>query len=655
MEKMTIKDLNLKDKKVIMRVDFNVPMKDGVITNDKRIKAALPTIKHVLNEGAKVILLSHLGRPKGEPKPEFSLKPVADRLSELLNQEVKFVPEVIGEKVKNAVNELKEGEVLLLENTRYMKGETKNDLELAREWANLADIHVNDAFGTAHRAHASNVGIAQFIPSVAGFLMEKEIKFLSKATSNPEKPYVVILGGAKVSDKIGVINNLLDKADKILIGGAMMFTFLKALGKEIGSSRFEEDKVDLAKELLEKAKEKGVELVLPVDAIIAQKLEAGVEKKIAKIEDGIEEGWMGLDIGPDSIKLFKDKLAGAKTVVWNGPMGVFEIEDFATGTKEVAMMVADITEEGAVTIIGGGDSAAAIELFGLERKVSHVSTGGGASLEFLEGKELPGIASIASKKKINKRRYILAGNWKMNKTNLEAAEFISKLTANIGKEKKFDIIIAPTFLALEKAVDLTSSTNIKVSAQNMYFEDSGAYTGEISAGMLKSIGVEFVILGHSERRNIFGETDEVINKKIKKALEKEIIPIFCVGEKLEEREKGLTFNVIEKQIKEGLYGLNKNEVQKIIVAYEPVWAIGTGKVATPEQAEEVHAYIRKLLSEMYNEETAESITILYGGSVKPNNYFGLFTKPNIDGGLVGGASLKESFIELANIMKNIIL
>ncbi|GAB6189526.1 bifunctional phosphoglycerate kinase/triose-phosphate isomerase [Marinitoga arctica] len=654
MEKMTIKDISLKNKKVIMRVDFNVPMKDGVITNDKRIKAALPTIKHALNEGAKVILLSHLGRPKGEPKPEFSLKPVAERLSELLNQDVKFVPEVVGEEVKKAVENLKEGEVLLLENTRYMKGETKNDLELAKQWADLAEIHVNDAFGTAHRAHASNVGIAQFIPSVAGFLMEKEIKFLSKATANPEKPYVVILGGAKVSDKIGVINNLLEKADKILIGGAMMFTFLKALGKEIGSSRFEEDKIDLAKELLEKADKKGVEIVLPVDAIVAQKLEAGVEKKIIKIDDGIENSWMGLDIGPDSVKLFKDKLNGAKTVVWNGPMGVFEIEDFATGTKEVAMMVADITEEGAITIIGGGDSAAAIELFGLERKVSHVSTGGGASLEFLEGKELPGIASIASKKKIGSRKYILAGNWKMNKTNLEAAEFISKLTANIGKEKKFEIVIAPTYLALEKAVDLTTSTNIKVSAQNMYFEDSGAYTGEVSADMLKSLGVEYVILGHSERRNIFGETDEVINKKIKKALETDLTPIFCIGEKSEEREKGLTFNVVERQIKEGFYGLDKEKAKKIVIAYEPIWAIGTGKVATPEQAEEVHAYIRKLLSEMYDKETSESITILYGGSVKPNNYFGLFTKPNIDGGLVGGASLKESFIELADIMKTII-
>ncbi|AEX84569.1 triosephosphate isomerase [Marinitoga piezophila KA3] len=655
MDKMTIKDIELKGKKVIMRVDFNVPMKDGVITNDKRIKAALPTIKHALNEGAKVILLSHLGRPKGEPKPEFSLKPVAERLAELLGQEVKFVPEVVGDEVKKAVDELKEGEVLVLENTRYMKGETKNDPELAKQWAELADIHVNDAFGTAHRAHASNVGIAQYIPSVAGFLMEKEIKFLSKATANPEKPYVVILGGAKVSDKIGVITNLLEVADKILIGGAMMFTFLKALGKEIGSSKFEEDKVDLAKELLEKANEKGVELVLPVDAVIAQKLEAGVEKKVVKIEDGIEDGWMGLDIGPESIELFKSKLAGAKTVVWNGPMGVFEIDDFATGTKEVANMVAEITDEGAITIIGGGDSAAAIEKFGLERKVSHVSTGGGASLEFLEGKELPGIASIASKKKINKRKYILAGNWKMNKTNLEAAEFISKLTAKIGKEKKFEVVIAPTFLALEKAVDLTASTNINVAAQNMHFEDKGAFTGEVSADMLKSLGVNYVILGHSERRNIFGETDEIINKKIKKALEKDLTPIFCIGEKLEEREKDLTFNVIEKQVKEGLYGIEKEDVKKIVIAYEPVWAIGTGKVATPEQAEEVHAYIRKLLSEMFDEDVAESVTILYGGSVKPENYFGLFTKPNIDGGLVGGASLKESFIDLADIMRTIIV
>ncbi|ABR31114.1 phosphoglycerate kinase [Thermosipho melanesiensis] len=400
MEKLTIRDIDIKNKKVIMRVDFNVPLKDGKITDDTRIVEALPTIKYAIENNAVVILLSHLGRPKGERKPEFSLKPVSERLSELLGKQVTFVPELYGEEVKMAIDNAKPGDVILLENTRFDKGETKNDPELAKKWADLADIHVNDAFGTAHRAHASNVGISQYIPSVAGFLMEKEIKFLSKATLNPEKPYVVILGGAKVSDKIGVITNLLNKADKILIGGAMMFTFLKALGKNVGSSLVEEDKLDLAKRILEEAKEKGVEFVLPVDAVCAQKIESGVETKTFRINDGIPEGWMGLDIGPESIKLFKEKISGAKTIVWNGPMGVFEIEDFETGTKEVAISIAAETEKGATTVIGGGDSAAAIAKFNLKNKVSHVSTGGGASLEFLEGKELPGIASIASKKKI---------------------------------------------------------------------------------------------------------------------------------------------------------------------------------------------------------------------------------------------------------------
>lgn len=400
MEKLTIRDIDLKGKRVIMRVDFNVPMKDGEITDDTRIVEALPTIKYAIENSAIVILLSHLGRPKGERKPEFSLAPVAKRLSELLGKEVTFIPELYGEIVNEKVKNAKEGDVILLENTRFDKGETKNDPELAKKWAELADIHVNDAFGTAHRAHASNVGIAQYIPSVAGFLMEKEIKFLSKATTNPEKPYVVVLGGAKVSDKIGVITNLLDKADKILIGGAMMFTFLKSLGYNVGSSLVEDDKLDLAKRILEQAKEKGTEIVLPVDAVCAQKIETGVETKTIDIKDGIPEGWMGLDIGPKTVELFRNSISGAKTIVWNGPMGVFEIEDFSNGTKEVAIAIAEETLKGATTIIGGGDSAAAIVKFGLKDKVSHVSTGGGASLEFLEGKELPGIASIANKKKI---------------------------------------------------------------------------------------------------------------------------------------------------------------------------------------------------------------------------------------------------------------
>ncbi|MCX7812947.1 MAG: phosphoglycerate kinase [Pseudothermotoga sp.] len=395
MKKMTIRDVDLSKKTVIMRVDFNVPVENGKVTDDTRIVAALPTIKYAVEHNAKVILLSHLGRPKGID-PKYSMKPVAEHLKQISGLNVIFVPHLIGEEVKKAVKDAKFGDVIVLENTRFHPGEEKNDLELARAWAELADIHVNDAFGTAHRAHASNVGIASFIPSVAGFLMEKEIEFLSKVTYEPDHPYVVVLGGAKVSDKIGVITNLMNKADKILIGGAMMFTFLKAQNFKVGSSLVEDDKLELAKQILEQASQKKVKIVLPIDSVIAQKIEAGVEKKIVDLKDGIPDGWMGLDIGPKTVQMFEKELADAKTVVWNGPMGVFEVDDFAEGTKGVALAISKVK---GTTVVGGGDTAAAVAKFGLESAYSHVSTGGGASLEFLEGRELPGIKSIADKKK----------------------------------------------------------------------------------------------------------------------------------------------------------------------------------------------------------------------------------------------------------------
>lgn len=395
-DKATIRDTALGGKKVIMRVDFNVPVQEGKVTDDTRIVESLPSIKYALEHNAKLILLSHLGRPKGVTL-EFTLKPAADRLSELLHKPVKFVPQIFGAEVEKAVSELKGGDVIVLENTRFDKDEEKGEYGLARKWAELADIHVNDAFGTAHRAHASNVGIAQYLPSISGFLMEKEIQFLTRVTYNPEKPYVVVLGGAKVSDKIAVIFNLLEKADTILIGGAMMFTFLKALGKQVGSSLVENDRVELAKAILEQAKAKGVEIVLPVDTVIAEKMAAGAAKKTVAIDDGIPSGWMGLDIGPATIAMFQKKLQNAKTVVWNGPMGVFEIDDFADGTKKIATAIAQLS--GATTVVGGGDSTSAVNKWQLASKFSHVSTGGGASLEFLEGKELPGIASINDKKK----------------------------------------------------------------------------------------------------------------------------------------------------------------------------------------------------------------------------------------------------------------
>ena len=397
--KKSIKDLgNLQGKTVLMRVDFNVPLKDGVITNDNRITAALPTIEYALNQGAKVVAFSHLGRVKEEAdKASKSLAPVAKRLSELLGKEVKFVPETRGAELEAAVKGLNEGEILMFENTRFEdvdgKKESKNDPELAKYWASLGDVYVNDAFGTAHRAHASNVGIASNIGegnSASGFLVDKEIKFIGGAVDNPERPLVAILGGAKVSDKIAVIENLLDKADKVIIGGGMAYTFMKAQGKEIGISLCENDKVEYARELMAKAGEK---LVLPIDTVVAKEFSNDAPSRVA--QGDIQPDEEGLDIGPKSVELFKSTLEGAKTVIWNGPMGVFEMPNFAKGTIGVCEAIANL--EGATTIIGGGDSATAAISLGYAEKFSHISTGGGASLEYLEGKVLPGIDSLSNK------------------------------------------------------------------------------------------------------------------------------------------------------------------------------------------------------------------------------------------------------------------
>ena len=395
LNKKTVEDIDVKGKRVLARCDFNVPLKDGEITNDKRIVAALPTIKYLKDHGAKVILCSHLGRPKGEYKPEFSLAPVAAKLSEYLGQEVKLAedPEVVGANAKAMVAELKDGDVMLLENVRYRKEETKNEEVFSKELASLADIFVNDAFGTAHRAHCSTTGVAAYLPAVCGFLIQKEIKFMGGALADPKRPLVAILGGAKVSDKIGVISNLLDKCDTIIIGGGMAYTFMRYLGHSIGTSLLEEDWIEKAGQMMADAKEKGVKFLIPVDNKVGKEYDENTESKIVN-SDEIPDGWMGLDIGPESQKLFTDAIKGAGTVIWNGPMGVSEWKNFEDGTVAVAKAVAD---SGAISIIGGGDSAAAVNQLGFGDKMSHISTGGGASLEFLEGKELPGIAALQDK------------------------------------------------------------------------------------------------------------------------------------------------------------------------------------------------------------------------------------------------------------------
>ncbi|MFA6308915.1 MAG: triose-phosphate isomerase [Clostridia bacterium] len=639
--KKTIEDIDVRGKRVIVRVDFNVPLDENLnITDDNRIVGALPTIKYLMAHGAKTILVSHLGRPKNGFEDKFSMKPTAKRLSELLGKEVIMAKDVIGEDAKAKVAALKDGEVMMLENVRFHKEEEKNDPIFAKALASLAEIYVNDAFGTAHRAHASTAGIASYLPAVCGFLIQKEISIMGKALTNPAKPFVAILGGAKVSDKIGVIENLLDKVDSILIGGGMAYTFLKAKGYHIGNSICEDDKVELAKELIKKAEAKGVNMMFPLGSIVGKEFKNDTEYKYVP-SDAMPDGWMGMDIGSLTIEKFTKVIKKAKTIVWNGPMGVFEFPNFATGTKEIAKAVA---ESGAISIIGGGDSAAAVEQMGYADKITHISTGGGASLEFLEGIELPGIACLLDK---NTRKKIAAGNWKMNKTAKEAVEFVNALKARVA-DADAEVVVGVPFVCIPDVKRAVEGTNIKVAAQNMHFEESGAYTGEISGAMLAGLGVDYVIIGHSERRQYFAETNETVNKKAHAVFKHGMTPIICCGESLEQREQGVTKDLIRYQVKIALLGLSEEQVKQLVIAYEPIWAIGTGKTATNEQANEVCSIIRKTLKALYGENVSSETRIQYGGSVNAANANAIFSMSDIDGGLVGGASLKlDDFEKIA--------
>ncbi len=636
--KKSITDIDVAGKKVIVRVDFNVPFDgEGNISDDKRIVGALPTIKYLLDNNAAVILVSHMGKPKGEFNPKFSMAPASKRLGELLGMEVAQATDVIGEDAKAKAAALKPGQVMMLENARFHKEEEKNDAEFAKELASMAEIYVNAAFGTAHRAHATTARLADFLPAVSGFLIQREIDIMGKALSNPARPFVAIIGGSKVSSKIDVITNLIDKVDTLIIGGGMAYTFAKAMGGTIGTSLCEDDKIDVAKEVMEKAAAKGVKLLLPTDTVVTKEFAADAESSIAPTM-AIPDDSMGMDIGPETTAKFAAALADAGTVVWNGPMGVFEFDKFAKGTQAIAEAVAN---SNAISIIGGGDSAAAVEKLGYADKITHISTGGGASLEFLEGKVLPGISCLA-------RKGIVAGNWKMNKTPSETAAFLKDLAASITDSSN-EIIAGVPFVCIPAALEATKDSCIKIAAQNMHWEDKGAYTGEVSGAMLKDLGLEYVIIGHSERRQYFGETDETVNKKAIAAFKYGIKPIICVGESLEQRQAGVTNELVAYQVRYALKNLTAEQVSELVIAYEPIWAIGTGLTATDEQAEEVCAVVRATVKDLYGADVAGAVGVQYGGSVNAKNSKDLFAMPNIDGGLVGGASLKvDDFTVIAN-------
>lgn len=630
MDKKTVRDLDVAGKKVLVRVDFNVPLNDkGEITDDTRITASLPTIQYLLEQKAAVILMAHLGRPKGQVKPELSLAPVAKHLGKLLGKKILFAPDCVGEAAQAAASKLKPGHILLLENLRFHKEEEKNDMEFAEKLASLADLYVNDGFGVSHRAHASVEGVTHFLPAAAGFLLEKEIQYVGQAVTNPLHPFVAIIGGAKVSDKIGVISNLLDKVDTLLIGGGMANTFLAAQGYKMGKSLVEEDKLDLAKELLAKAKKNKVNMLLPTDLVMAAAFAPDAEHVTEKVKN-LNQAYMALDIGAETSKAYAEALADAKMIAWNGPMGVFEIDAFCKGTEAVAKAVA---KSRATSIVGGGDSVAAIEKLGLAKRITHISTGGGASLEYLEGKVLPGVAALD-----DLRRKMIAGNWKMHKTVSEAVELAEDIVMETNGTLN-EVVIFPPFTALETVADAIDGKHVGYGAQDLHWEDKGAFTGAVSGAMIADICAEYVLVGHSERRTIFGENEKIVASKIIAAYRNGLKPMLCVGENLAEREAGKTARKINMQLKSALRVISAEDAENLVVAYEPIWAIGSGKAATPEDALEVCTLIREKIGKIFTPDIARKVRILYGGSVNEKNAAS-FNLSGIDGVLVGGASLK---------------
>lgn len=639
MDKKTVKDIQLTGKRVLVRVDYNVPMNDkGEITDFIRIEASLPTLHYLLDQGAAVILMAHLGRPKGKVNPKFTLKPVAEALSQLIHRPVQFCPDCVGKDAQDAAAQLRNGDILLLENLRFHPEEEKNDPHFAQELAALGDVYVNDGFGVSHRAHASVEAVTHYLPAVAGFLLEKEIAYLGNAVDKPQRPFAAIIGGAKVADKIAVIRSLIKKADVILIGGGMANTFLAAKGYNLGKSLVEKESLGIAKDLLAEAAAQKTKMLLPVDLIMAASFSNEADHEAEDL-DALNPDYMALDIGPKTAELYAQTLAGMKTIVWNGPMGVFEMPNYAEGTRRVAEAMA--ASDG-ITIVGGGDSAAAVKQMGLADKMSHVSTGGGASLEYLEGKVLPGLADLD-----DLRTPIVAGNWKCHKTVAEAMELAHQV-AHGTEMARAEVVLFPPFTALESVAAMVDEDGIGYGAQDIFYEDEGSYTGAVSGPMIAEIGSRYVLVGHSERRKFFHETNDLVVKKVLAAFRNDLDPVLCVGEDADEHENGSTKDKILSQLTPVLNVLTDGQIQHLLVAYEPVWAIGSGKSAEVRDAVAAADLIRKAVAEKFGKEAARRVRILYGGSVTSENAHA-FHEDGIDGVLVGGASLSaQEFCAIAN-------
>ncbi len=644
MQYPSIRDLKTGGKRIFLRADLNVPIEDGRILDDTRIRSVLRTLRHLIEQGSPIVLASHLGRPKGKIDPRFSMKPVAERLREILTEtRILFAHDCVGKRVEAMAAGLAPGEILVLENLRFHSEETAGDMEFAGKLAALGDIYVNDAFGTSHRKHASMVGIPQILGGgYVGFLVEQELRVFGELIRHPRKPYTVILGGVKVSDKVALIENVLPKLDNLIVGGAMAFTFYRAMGLETGTSIVEEDRVQTAKDIIRAAEERGVNLLLPVDIVCAPGRDQG-DLAVVKKFDELPVDMAGFDIGPETINLFRKTMVESKTIVWNGPMGLFETPPFDVGTRKLAAFMADATSFGAVAVVGGGDSMRAVREAGVAEQITHVSTGGGASLKLLQGEELPALEYL----KIDGVKPIVGANWKMNGTYEMGIDFLTALDEGNINYFGADVVLFPPFTLLRSFASLADKAGVDLGAQDIFWKEKGAFTGEISAEMLKEAGCTWFLAGHSERRHILNETDEIVRCKLEAGLSAGMSGILCVGELLEEREAGRTEEVIRGQIEASLKDLDVTTPYNTVIAYEPVWAIGTGKTATPEEAQRIHGLIRQWVSEIAGDDFSRNLRIIYGGSVKPANAQEIMLGQDVNGALVGGASLKaESFIEI---------